>query len=296
MILTAAKIQRPEYDIEVWQGYLLFLALQIVSGLIISNSTKVLGRLAVVGALLNSALVIIFVVWMPIGSINNPKTNPSSQVWTELTNGTGWPDGFAVLMSVAGVLWTIGGFDSGFHLSEEVVNAKMASPRTIVTIAQLGFYIGFCVLLVIAYTVKDIETVVAYGQPIPSLCLQVLGQKSGLVLLSLIMVAQFFIAQGFAITASRVVFAYSRDGALPGSNWLMQVNRHTKTPVNAAWFVIFIGSLLGLLTFASPGAIGAIFSLGAIAIYISFTIPIALKTFSAGSRFKPGEFHVIFYT
>ena len=92
------------------------------------------------------------------------------------------------------------------------------------------------------------------------------------------------------MASSRVVYAYSRDGALPGSRWLKQVNPYTKTPVNAVWFVITIGALLGLLMFASPVAIGAVFSIGAIAQYIAFIIPIAIKLFVVGDKFRPGEF------
>ncbi len=40
--------------------------------------------------------------------------------------------------------------------------------------------------------------------------------------------------------------------------------------------------------FASPVAIGAVFSIGAIAQYMAFIIPIALKLFVVGDRFRPG--------
>jgi amino acid transporter len=71
---------------------------------------------------------------------------------------------------------------------------------------------------------------------------------------------------------------------------LKQVNRYTKTPVNAVWFVTTIGALLGLLMFASPIAIGAVFSIAAIAQYTAFIIPIAIKLFVVGDKFRPGEF------
>jgi amino acid transporter len=151
---------------------------------------------------------------------------------------------------------------------------------------------------------------------IGSLCLQVLGPKAGLAMFSLTIVAQFFMGQGLVnlyplscpshrtdhvhflisysctVASSRVVYAYSRDGALPGSRWWKQVNSYTKTPVNAVWFVVTVGALLGLLMFASPVAIGAVFSIGAIAQYTAFIIPIALKLLVVGDKFRPGEFVV----
>src|ERR1700722_168447 len=90
-------------------------------------------------------------------------------------------------------------------------------------------------LLTPSSTVKDVTDVVAgpYGQPMASLCLQVLGKKAGLAMFCLNIMAQVFVGQGCTIASSRVVFAYSRDGAIPGSRWWKKVNKHTHTPVNA---------------------------------------------------------------
>ncbi|KAF4622763.1 hypothetical protein G7Y89_g14262 [Cudoniella acicularis] len=296
MILTAAEIANPDYVAQTYQIYLLLLALLIIDGLLTMNSTKLIGRLNLFGAIFNLIVVFIFIIWMPAGSISTPKGNPNSEVWTSegIINGTEWPTGFAFLMGFLSVIWTIAGYDAPFHLSEECSNSNIASPRAIVMTAQMGLYLGWAIILVIAYTVQNIEEVVAgpYGQPLGSLCLQVLGPKAGLAMFSLNIVAQFFVGQGITVSASRVTFAYSRDGALPFSSWLSVVNKYTETPVNAVWTVLFIDALLGLLMFASPAAISAVFSIGAIGQYIAFIFPIALKLFVAGDKFRPGPWHL----
>jgi amino acid transporter len=53
------------------------------------------------------------------------------------------------------------GFDAPFHMSEESSNASIAGPRAIVLSGQLGLYLGFPLILVIACTVKDVTDVVA---------------------------------------------------------------------------------------------------------------------------------------
>ena len=158
--------------------------------------------------------------------------------------------------------------------------------------AQLGLYLGFAIVLVIAYTVTNVSDVVSgqYGQPMGSLCVQVLGPRAGLGMFCLNILAQFFVGQGCTVTSSRVVFAFSRDDALPGSRWLKKVNRVTRTPVNAVWFVLVLGALLGLLMFAGPVAIGAVFSMGAIGQYVAFILPIFLKTFVVSKKFRPGKY------
>ena len=129
------------------------------------------------------------------------------------------------------------GYDAAFHLSEECSNANLAAPRAIVMTVQLGFYLGFAVILAIAYTVVDVQGVVAssLGQPMGALCLQVLGRKAGLAMFAITILAQWGVEMGGIIAGSRVIYAYSRDGALPGSRWWKQVNKFTKTPVNALW-------------------------------------------------------------
>ncbi|MCJ1230802.1 hypothetical protein MMC12_007476 [Toensbergia leucococca] len=294
MILTAVEIANSDYTAKIYHVYLLFLALLIVEGLLTMNSTKFIGYLNKVGTVVNMAVIIFFVIWLPVGSINQPKFNSNDYVWTGIVNGTEWPSGFAFMMGFLSVIWTMAGYDAPFHLSEECSNANIASPRAIVMTAQLGLYLGWAIILVIAYTVKNIPDVVdgQYGQPMGSLCLQVLGPKAGLALFSLNIIAQFFVGIGCTVASSRVTFAYSRDGALPGSRWLKKVNRVTRTPVNAVWFVLAFGAILGLLMFASPIAIGAVFSIGAIAQYIAFIFPVALKLFVVGDRFRPGPWNL----
>lgn len=70
------------------------------------------------------------------------------------------------------------------------------------------------------------------------------------------------------------------------------MNPYTKTPVNAVWFNCVVGVLLTLLLFGGEYAIGAIFSIGALAAFVAFTIPITIRTFFVGRRFRPGPWHL----
>ena len=226
MITTAATISNPEYVAKEWHIYLIFLALLGLTGLVAMQSTKFVGMFNVVGTVWNVFLVLIFIIWFPVGSINSPKTNDTHETWTTFENGTEWPVGWATIMGFTTVLYTMAGYDAPFHLAEECSNANIASPRAIVMTAQSGLYVGWALILVIAYTVKDVTEVVAgpYGQPFGSLCLQVLGKRAGLAMFSLNMIGQFFCGAGVTVAASRVVFAYSRDGAIPGSKYWAKVD------------------------------------------------------------------------
>ena len=79
------------------------------------------------------------------------------------------------------------------------------------------------------------------------------------------------------LASSRQAFAFSRDGALPFSNWLYRMNGYTGTPVNTVWFVAILAIILGLLAFAGPSAINAVFSLGVTALYIGKSRELQIK-------------------
>jgi amino acid transporter len=69
------------------------------------------------------------------------------------------------------------------------------------------------------------------------------------------------------------------------------MNKYTQTPVNTVIYDAILSLLLGLLVFAGPQAINAIFSLSVVALYIAYAIPIVAR-FAFNNDFKPGPFNL----
>jgi amino acid transporter len=65
------------------------------------------------------------------------------------------------------------------------------------------------------------------------------------------------------------------------------MNSYTKTPVNTVWFTCALATLLCLLAFAGQQAIGAVFTLGIVSLYVAYSIPITAR-FLFKNDFKPG--------
>lgn len=186
------------------------------------------------------------------------------------------------------------GYDSPFHLSEECSNANIASPRAIVLTSGVGGLMGWFLQLVVAYTVLDIEAVIDsdLGQPWASYLLQVMPQKSAMAILALTIVCGFSMGQGCMVAASRVTYAYARDDCFPFSDYWKQVHPYTQTPINAVVLNAILGILMCLLILAGDVAIGALFSIGAIAQFFAFAVPITIRVFFVGNRFRRGPWHL----
>lgn len=295
MILAAASVTHPEYTPTEYQTFLLTACILLIHACISSMPTLWIARFNSYGSTTN--MMGIFVVVVVILAMANPtqphKFNPNSFVWT-IENGTDWPDGIAILLSFLAIIWTMSGYDAPFHLSEECSNAAVASPRAIVMTSGVGGFVGWVLQLVVAYTVVDITAVMDsdYGQPWVTYAMQVLPRSAGLAVIALTIICAFCMGQGCMVAASRVTFAYARDDCFPCSFWIKRVNKTTLTPVNAVWFNTVIGICLCLLIFGGSVAIGAIFSVAAIAAYIAFTLPIFIRVFFVGNRFRRGPWHL----
>lgn len=294
MILAAVSISNPDYVPTDWQTFLLTTLIMILHAGISSLPTKRVAQFNSYGSTFNFLALVAVLIAIPAGTTNSPKFTPSDKVWGDITNQTDFPDGVAVLMTFVGVIWTMSGYDSPFHLSEECSNANVASPRAIVLTSGVGGLMGWFLQLVVAYTVLDIGAVIDsdLGQPWASYLLQVMSQKAALGILGLTIICGFSMGQGCMVAASRVTYAYARDDCFPFSNIWKKVNPHTHTPVNAVILNAVLGIFMCLLILAGSVAIGALFSIGAIAQFVAFAIPISIRVFFVGNRFRKGPWHL----
>jgi len=121
------------------------------------------------------------------------------------------------------------------------------------------------------------------------LFLNVLGKHGMLATWSFIIVVQFVTGAAQGVDASRVVFAFARDNALPGSRWWKMMNGHTQTPVNAVWLVMVLAGICGLLGF-SETALSSLAGASVIGLYTSYVTPIFLRITSGRNRLVPGPF------
>ncbi|OWY43792.1 amino acid transporter [Alternaria alternata] len=298
MILAAASINDPSYVPTDYQTFLLTVFIMILHAILSSMPTRWLAQFNSAGSTFNFIALVVVIIMIPAGTDRTerglPRFAPSSEVWGTIYEGTSFPAGISVLMSFIGVIWTMSGYDSPFHLAEECSNANIASPRAIVLTSATGGIFGWFLQLVVAYTVVDIDLVLdsELGQPFAAYLMQCMSQKMTLAILALTIIAGFSMGQGCMIAASRVTFAYARDDCFPLSKYWKRVNRHTQTPANAVWFNCAVGILCLLLIFGGELAVGALFSIGAIAAFVAFTIPIFIRVFFVGNRFRPGPWNL----
>jgi amino acid transporter len=131
----------------------------------------------------------------------------------------------------------------------------------------------------------------ATGVPPAQIFLDALGSGGAKALLLVVIVAQLFCGNAEVAACSRMVFAFSRDGALPGSAMWRRVSARTGTPTRAVWLAVAVAALLALPALYSTVAYGAVTAINVIGITPAYAIPIYLRL-KAGRRFTPGPWHL----
>ncbi|KAJ7482281.1 amino acid/polyamine transporter I [Mycena galericulata] len=271
------------------QTYGVYAAVLVSHTLVCCLGTTVLARLQTVYVILNVVLCVVVIIALPAATPAEFR-NTASFALGEFKNFNGWPDGYAFILSFLAPLWTICSFDSSVHISEEASNAATAVPWAIVCAIGIAGVLGWAINVSLAFCMgTDLETLYASSQPMAAIFLNSFGKRPTLALWSIVVIVQYMMGSSMLLAASRQTYAFSRDGALPFSNWLYRMSSLTGTPVNTVLSDAFCALLTGLLVFAGPQAINAVFAISVTALYVAYSIPIVVR-FAGDNDFKPGPF------
>ncbi|KAI0053723.1 amino acid transporter [Auriscalpium vulgare] len=270
--------------------YGILLAILASHGVVCSAATRVLARLNIFYAVINVGTSIAAIVVLYVCS--GDKKVSTKDAFTLFENNTGWTNnGWAFLLAFTSPMWTLTGYDSAAHISEEVAGAARAAPIAILVGVGATQILGWLILIAASFATTSVSDLLASDLPLPmgQLFLNTLGKEGMLAIWSFIIVVQFVTGAAQGVDASRVVFAFARDNALPGSRWWKQISTRTQTPVNAVWLVMACSGLCGLLGF-SEAALASLAGASVIGLYTSYAAPIFLRITSGRTKLVPGPF------
>ena len=254
--------------------------------------------------------------------LNQHTRTDLGTVFTTFVDNTGdtasnpWPGpillGIPLYVMLIGLLnaqYTLTGFDASAHMSEETHNAAEAAPRGIYWSVIISVIFGFILLVAMNVGITpdkvfpDATTpttlVNGYthalqsptGVPPVQIWIDAVGQTGGLIVLFIVMGAQFYCGMSSVTANSRMIYAFSRDGAVPGSRFWHRINKRTRTPTNSIWLAAAGAFVLGLPYLWSSVAYFAVTSIAVVGLYVAYVAPVTLRLL-AGSKFQPGPWQL----
>jgi amino acid permease (GABA permease) len=219
----------------------------------------------------------------------------ASFVFGHFYNGTGLsvPAFYIVLIGLLLAQYTFTGYDASAHMTEETRDAATAGPRGIVMSILVSLVAGWVLLIGVTFAIQNYagEVGSATGVPPAQIFLDAIGRTGAELLLLIVCVAQLFCGMSSVTANSRMIYAFSRDGALPASDFWHRVNKRTRTPTNAIWLAAGGAFILGLPYLWNYAAYAAVTSIAVIGLYIAYVTPTFLRL-RRGEDFKRGPWHL----
>lgn len=217
--------------------------------------------------------------------------NSASSLFTVSStfNGTGFPIWYAFLLGLLLAQYTYTGYDASAHMTEETIGAETRAPWGVVMSVVVSAVAGYALLLGLAAAVPDLAASYSFINPVLYILESRLGYVLGTLFFLVAVGAQFFCGMSSITTNSRMIYAFSRDGAMPGSKWWHRLDSG-RTPRNAIILSAVCAFILAVPSVISDVAYIAVTSIAVIGLYIAYVLPILLRLFAR--EFKRGPWHL----
>jgi amino acid transporter len=246
-----------------------------------SVTVHIVGVVVIVGALL------IFAPQRPVGFFFERVTS----------NTEGWSYGWAFILGLLQAMWTFTGYDASASVSEETIDPRRRAPWGMVLAVIVSAVVGYLLLFVLTLSIGDLPAVLsardAGGNEVPAVIAVLtaaLGERAGGLFSGLAAMAMWFCGLSAVTWSSRIIYAFARDGGLPGSGFWRRVNAEHRTPAPAIWLCV----VLSFLAAVYSGAYAVITSISTIGLYLSYIIPVWLHWQARGTerQLEPGPWHL----
>ncbi|KAJ3148208.1 hypothetical protein HDU86_007556 [Geranomyces michiganensis] len=302
VLLQMVALNNPDYSATSGHLVAVCAAVLFVHALLNTFAIKAVNALNYVSVWWHIVGVAIIVIAV---AVKAPVHQSASYVFGEFRDATGgWGEkagnGYVFLLGLLTAQFTLTGFDASAHMSEETANASVAGPIGVVMSIVVSAVVGWVYLLGLTFSIQN-EAAVA-GQPgadgsasiggVVQIFLDTTGTTGATLLAVIVLGAMFWCGMSSVTANSRMIYAFTRDGALPFSDFLHRIHPKTRTPIAAVWLSAALSLLLCLPILGNSTAFAAVTSITVIGLYISYAIPVLLRLTIARDTFERGPVHL----
>ncbi|KAK8967398.1 hypothetical protein KSP40_PGU007228 [Platanthera guangdongensis] len=210
---------------------------------------------------------------------------------------------YAVILSLLFSHFSLLGYDSAAHITEETKGADKIGPFSMLSSIALATTFGWAYVLSLTFSIQNFEYLYDVnnetgGAYVPAQILydafhgRFQNSTGAIIFLIIIWGSFFFGGLSGTASAARVVYALSRDEGLPFSSIWRKIHPKRKVPTNAVWLCATVCIVAGLPIVKSNIVFTAIISICTIGWVGSYGVPIFARLVMEEKNFKPGPFYL----
>eukprot|EP00250_Pteridium_aquilinum_P019113 c24301_g1_i1 orf=93-1733(-) len=236
-----------------------------------------------------------------------PKTQPASFVFYDFQEfpnfGTVPSKAYGFILSFLVSQYALFGYDAAAHLTEETKGAETNGPIAILYSLGIISLLGWAVILALTFSIQDPQYLYdpnneTAGQFVPAQILfdafnaRYHSVAGAVIMLIIIWGTFFFCGLATATCATRIVYAFARDGGIPFSKTWRRLHKRTKVPANAVWLCTAIAILIAIPILKLSVVFTAMSSMCTIGWVGAYAVPLFARMVVAEEGFKRGPFHL----
>ncbi|MDT5240249.1 MAG: hypothetical protein QOD97_2447 [Mycobacterium sp.] len=281
--------------------FVVILAASAIINIFSSHLLAVINNVSVWWHVAGAAAVILILIFIPEqhASFSDvfAKTVNNSGMFGGSTSGFGF---LLFVLPISAILtqYTITGYDASAHLSEETKSAAGAAAKGIWQSIFYSAIGGWILLLAFLFAVQDSDGVSKGGGAVAVVFAQAMSSNWVAIVLLISTAGQFFCTTACQTSASRMLFAFSRDRAVPGHQLWAKLSAK-RVPANGVIVTAVIAVIITLPALVKvdingapvPVAFFAVVSIGVVGLYLAFAVPIYLR-WRAGDSFEVGSWNL----
>ncbi|HZP31687.1 MAG TPA: amino acid permease [Acidimicrobiia bacterium] len=229
----------------------------------------------------------------------------NTEGWSSLgdaKNLTGWgfPGAYWLYVFPIGMLlsqYMLTGYDASAHVSEETKGAATAAAKGMVRSVWISALIAWVMTVIMIQAVPKgaYDKIALIGiNSAPELFNQSVGGNVAKLMIFVAVAGQFFCGMCGVTSLSRMTYAFSRDGGIPGHRLWHRINPKTRTPTNSVWFGVLVCGVVGCLSLVQNKnysvAFFAFVAITAIGLYTAYVTPVFLRL--RNKDFVPGPWNL----
>lgn len=279
MIQGLIILNNDNYSPKEWHGLLLYWAVYIVAATVNIVGIRAFPRIETLAFVFHIGTF--FVVIVPMVYLS-PQSK-ASFVFADFENSGGWSsNGLSWCLGLLTSSWSFVGIDATSHMSEEVRNAAVIVPRSMITAMLISGVLTIAFSIALLFSIGDLVSVLAAPSGFPIIqVLYVATQSKGVttVMCSALVLSLVFATFGTLASASRLTWAFARDNGFLFPKYFAHVSKYYYIPVRAIMLITIVAMLLGLINLGSLVAFNALTTLALIGHYTSYIMPIGLLVY-----------------
>ncbi|KAI8824512.1 APC amino acid permease [Fimicolochytrium jonesii] len=204
---------------------------------------------------------------------------------------------FVFLLGLLPSQWSLLGYDSSAHMSEETEASYVNGPRGIVYTIIAAVIMGWGLILSMTFALGDYATAQAetsfYAAPTAAYVFtRNAGDAGGMVLLFIVVFAGWCCGIGTMAANSRMFYAFARDNGLPASKFWTKLDARTGMPIRLVFLSATFVIILAIPYMFSAAALTAVAGISVIGFMVSYSIPIFLRITVGDKYFVQSEFNL----